>query len=68
MQCFERRLWPHQHALRQFEGALAPELLHKLEERGLDLDRLWCAFLGRLAPFCGSVPCYLPVISPAFER
>ena len=41
-QCFERRLWPHQHALRQFEGALPVELLWKLEERGLDLERLWC--------------------------
>ncbi|EIE24813.1 Sec63-domain-containing protein [Coccomyxa subellipsoidea C-169] len=38
---FERRLWPHAHALRQFEHALAPELLMKLEDRGLDLDRLW---------------------------
>ncbi|CAL8464110.1 g3645 [Coccomyxa elongata] len=38
---FEKRLWPHQHALRQFENALNPELLMKLEDRGLDLDRLW---------------------------
>lgn len=41
VQAFERRLWPHAHALRQFEHALAPELLMKLEDRGLDLDRLW---------------------------
>ena len=41
-QAFERRQWPHAHALRQFERALAPEVLAKLEERGLDLDRLWC--------------------------
>jgi replicative superfamily II helicase len=40
VQAFERRLWPHQHALRQFEHALAPELLAKLEDRGLDLERL----------------------------
>lgn len=41
VQAFEKRLWPHQHALRQFENALNPELLMKLEDRGLDLDRLW---------------------------
>lgn len=41
LQCFEKRLWPHQHALRQFDNALSPELLHKLEDRGLDLDHLW---------------------------
>jgi activating signal cointegrator complex subunit 3 len=41
VQAFEKRLWPHQHALRQFEHALNPELLMKLEDRGLDLDRLW---------------------------
>jgi activating signal cointegrator complex subunit 3 len=41
LQSFERRLWPHQHALRQFEHALSPELLRKLEDRGLDLDQLW---------------------------
>ena len=39
-QAFERRLWQHQHALRQFEHTLAPELLAKLEDRGLDLERL----------------------------
>ncbi|CAK0786311.1 hypothetical protein CVIRNUC_009524 [Coccomyxa viridis] len=38
---FERRLWPHQHPLRQFEGELKPELLMKIEDRNLDLDRLW---------------------------
>ncbi|KAK9846320.1 hypothetical protein WJX81_001437 [Elliptochloris bilobata] len=37
---FERRLWQHQHALRQFEHTLSPELLSKLEDRGLDLERL----------------------------
>lgn len=40
-QAFEKRLWPHQHALRQFEHALSPELLMKMEDRGLELDRLW---------------------------
>ena len=39
-QAFERRLWQHQHALRQFEHTLTPELLAKLEDRGLDLERL----------------------------
>ncbi|KAK9785880.1 hypothetical protein WJX73_006814 [Symbiochloris irregularis] len=38
---FERRLWPHSHALRQFERALSPEILLKLEERGFTLERLW---------------------------
>lgn len=41
LQAFEKRLWPHSHALRQFERALSPELLSKLEDRGFDLDRLW---------------------------
>ena len=41
LQAFEKRLWPHGHALRQFERALQPELLTKLEDRGFDLDRLW---------------------------
>ncbi len=40
-QAFERRLWPHQQPLRQFEGELKPELLMKIEDRNLDLDRLW---------------------------
>ncbi|KAL0039926.1 hypothetical protein WJX77_011783 [Trebouxia sp. C0004] len=37
---FELRLWPHQHPLRQFEGILAQELLFKLEDRGLWMERL----------------------------
>lgn len=41
VQAFEKRLWPHQHPLRQFEGELKPELLSKIEDRNLDLDRLW---------------------------
>lgn len=41
LQAFERRLWPHSHALRQFERALSPEILLKLEERGFTLERLW---------------------------
>jgi activating signal cointegrator complex subunit 3 len=37
----ERRLWPEQHPLWQFEGApLRAELLRKLEDRGLHLDAL----------------------------
>ncbi|KAK9814715.1 hypothetical protein WJX72_010327 [[Myrmecia] bisecta] len=37
---FERRLWLHQHLLRQFEGAISPDLLFKLEDRGLWMERL----------------------------
>ncbi|GJP66452.1 hypothetical protein CLOP_g23384 [Closterium sp. NIES-67] len=36
----DQRIWPHQHPLRQFEGVLTQEVLFKLEDRGLDLDRL----------------------------
>ena len=41
--CFERRMWPDQHLLRQFDGApgFTIELLTKLEDRGLGLDALW---------------------------
>ena len=28
--CFERRLWPDQHLLRQFENQLSPEILSKV--------------------------------------
>lgn len=53
-QAFERRLWPEQHELRQFEFALSPEVLRKLEERGLTMDRLWVRhFL--LLPCCLSL-------------
>lgn len=37
---FEKRLWSHQHALRQFEHILSPELLMKLEERNLWVEQL----------------------------
>lgn len=40
LQAFELRLWPHQHPLRQFEGILAQELLFKMEDRGLWMERL----------------------------
>lgn len=40
LQCLEFRLWPDQHPLRQMETSLTPELLWKMEERGLTLDRL----------------------------
>jgi hypothetical protein len=43
--CLELRLWPHHHPLRQFESLLSPELLHKLEDYNMDLDR-WAAFGG----------------------
>lgn len=44
MQAFELRLWPHQHPLRQFEGILAQELLFKMEDRGLWMERLQVPF------------------------
>ena len=40
-QAFERRLWAHQHVLRQFEGVLGPQILGKLEDMGLDAERLY---------------------------
>ncbi|CAI5983359.1 unnamed protein product [Closterium sp. NIES-65] len=36
----DQRIWPHQHPLRQFESVISQEVLFKLEDRGLDLDRL----------------------------
>ncbi|KAF5832046.1 Sec63 Brl domain-containing protein [Dunaliella salina] len=38
--CMEHKLWPDSHPLRQFEHTLSPELLWKLEERGLGLMEL----------------------------
>jgi len=38
--CFELQLWPYQHPLRQFMGLLSPELLFKMEDRGLWMDQL----------------------------
>ena len=35
------RIWPHQHALRQFEQTLSPETLYKLEERQATVERLF---------------------------
>lgn len=37
----ERRLWPHQHPMRQFEGVLSPEVLSKLEDRAPDFEQLY---------------------------
>eukprot|EP00850_Spirogloea_muscicola_P003370 SM000013S26539 [mRNA] locus=s13:882491:898189:- [translate_table: standard] len=37
----DRRVWPHQHPLRQFDSMLSLEVLHKLEERGAEMDRLY---------------------------
>ncbi|MCO5571323.1 hypothetical protein L7F22_025061 [Adiantum nelumboides] len=37
----DHQIWPHQHPLRQFEKELSPEILRKLEDRGLDLDGLY---------------------------
>lgn len=45
LQAFERRLWPEEHALRQFEYILSPEVLRKLEERHLWMDRLWVSHM-----------------------
>lgn len=36
----DRQIWPHQHPLRQFNKDLSAEIMRKLEERGVDLDRL----------------------------
>ncbi|KAK3147995.1 hypothetical protein QOZ80_3BG0289310 [Eleusine coracana subsp. coracana] len=35
----DRKIWPHLHPLRQFD--LSPQILWKLEERNVDLDRLY---------------------------
>ena len=40
LQAFELRLWPHQHVLRQFEHAVSPQVLSKLEDFGLNAERL----------------------------
>ncbi|KAL0384901.1 UNVERIFIED_CONTAM: DExH-box ATP-dependent RNA helicase DExH14, partial [Sesamum radiatum] len=37
----DRQVWPHQHPLRQFDREISTEVLRKLEERGMDLDRLY---------------------------
>lgn len=37
----ERRIWPHQHCLRQFETVLPGEVLYKLEEKHATFERLY---------------------------
>mmetsp|Transcript_13654 Transcript_13654/g.49673 ORF Transcript_13654/g.49673 Transcript_13654/m.49673 type:complete len:2207 (-) Transcript_13654:489-7109(-) len=37
----ERRVWPHQNPLRQFENVLSSELLLKLEEHTTTMEKLW---------------------------
>ncbi|TVU47946.1 hypothetical protein EJB05_07564 [Eragrostis curvula] len=37
----DRKIWPHLHPLRQFDRDLSPQILWKLEERNVDLDRLY---------------------------
>ncbi|XP_012853916.1 PREDICTED: activating signal cointegrator 1 complex subunit 3 isoform X2 [Erythranthe guttata] len=37
----DRQIWPHQHPLRQFNRDISSDILRKLEERGVDLDRLY---------------------------
>ena len=54
----EQQCWPTQHPLRQFPHALNPLLLHKLEDHGLTLERLWdmdATTIERIArhPRCG---------------
>ncbi len=62
MQAFEVRLWPHQHPLRQFEGILAQELLFKMENRGLWMERL------QVLLFCNSLPtCCLHCTTSVFK-
>ncbi|MCD7464619.1 activating signal cointegrator 1 complex subunit [Datura stramonium] len=36
----DRKIWPHQHPLRQFDKDISSEILRKLEDRGADLDHL----------------------------
>ncbi|XP_077223084.1 U5 small nuclear ribonucleoprotein helicase [Tasmannia lanceolata] len=36
----DRQIWPHQHPLRQFDKDLSLDILRKLEDKGVDLDRL----------------------------
>lgn len=45
----EQRIWPFQHPLRQFEALLNQETLMKLEQRNLDLDRLYEMEEGEIA-------------------
>lgn len=49
--CLELRLWPEQHPLRQVEAALTPELLWKMEERGLSMERLDDMSAGEIGAF-----------------
>ena len=37
----DARVWPHQHALRQFEHELTAETIHKLEDKRATVERLW---------------------------
>ncbi|KAL6867611.1 hypothetical protein ACP4OV_015635 [Aristida adscensionis] len=37
----DRKIWPHLHPLRQFDRDISPQILWKLEERNVDLDRLY---------------------------
>jgi activating signal cointegrator complex subunit 3 len=36
-----QRVWPHQHALRQFGHVVPAEWCYRLEQKNLSLDRLW---------------------------
>ncbi|KAG0625562.1 hypothetical protein M758_2G065100 [Ceratodon purpureus] len=37
----DRRVWPHQHPLRQFDTILSQDILHKLEDREASMERLY---------------------------
>jgi hypothetical protein len=50
-QSLELRLWPEAHPLRQLEALLSPELLFKLEDRGLTLERLADMGAGEIGAF-----------------
>ena len=58
VQAFELRMWPHQHPLRQFEGILAQELLFKMEDRGLWMERLQVPTLTLLTACLLSSDCF----------
>ncbi|XP_024368754.1 DExH-box ATP-dependent RNA helicase DExH14 isoform X1 [Physcomitrium patens] len=37
----DRRVWPHQHPLRQFDAILSSDILYKLESRDATMERLY---------------------------
>jgi hypothetical protein len=51
LQCLELRQWPEAHPLRQMEALLSPDLLYKMEDRGLSLQRLYDMSAGEIGAF-----------------